>query len=340
MEELREFFYTRRGLFYTIISGIAYGSLGIFAQLTPSVHILQSSTVRGLFLALLSLIVIFASRSKPVCSKNEFLWILANGSFSTGVQITLFMAYGLAPAGDVNAIVYSSPLFSGILARIFLKETLAWYDALLSLVSITGVFLISKPEFVFGAADDRGETSNSFKGSLWAIGCLILYSIQPVIARKLRQDSTQASILTFTFGIIALSTSAILNSFIGGWTIPLDAKEMFFLIGVGISGFVGAQFLNLSLETEKAIFATLSVTVLTISITYVLQFLIFHVYPDVISGTGIILIGGATIVALVVKWREAKETVVQQNNDPDTKEKDATTQTELTFDNPAVDYQI
>ncbi|KAJ8026710.1 Solute carrier family 35 member G1 [Holothuria leucospilota] len=329
MENVRDFLYNHRGILYIVISGLGYGCLGILVQLLSSVHILESSSVRALFLVLMPLIDVCVSRVKPTCSIKQFFWIMANGCACTAVQTTLFIAYGLAPAGDVIAIVYSSPLLSGILARIFLKEKLAYYDVILSLLSMIGVFFISKPVFIFGSSTaDSLQQDVHFIGTMWAVGALFLYSIPTVISRKLRLKSASASVMTLTFGLLALFTNATLNTVTGQWSVPKDMVELMFLIAIGVSGFIGIQFYHLSLKTEKAIFATLGLTLLTILITYILQFIIFRIYPDIFTGIGIIFICGATIGAFTVKWLTSKETNEERIEDKNTKEKDTTNQTD------------
>ncbi|KAJ8028918.1 Solute carrier family 35 member G1 [Holothuria leucospilota] len=305
---VRNIVYPHRGLFYMILSSICYASLGVFIQLVPSLHTLEISSIRAIFLITLPAIGLVVSSFKPTfskLSKSICFWVALNSILCTAIQITMFIAYSLAPVGDVSAIVNNTPLLSGILARIFLKERLTVYDIILTVVSMAGVVLVTKPEFIFGKSDQEGSGTH-FIGALWAIAALICLSFLSVVTRKLRSnDSSNASILTLIFGLVALPASAILNTFLGGWTLPVNISEILSLIAVGFVGFLAPHTFNLALKSIKTVSGAV-VSTLIIVISYLLQFLVFKTYPDIVSGTGVVLILSATFGVFVLKWRESR----------------------------------
>ncbi|KAJ8028919.1 Solute carrier family 35 member G1 [Holothuria leucospilota] len=342
-QSVRDFLYLHRGLFYMILSSICYASLGVFIQLVPSLHALEISSIRAIFLITLPAIGLVVSSFKPTfskLSKSICCWVALNSILCTATQITMFIAYSLAPVGDVSAIVNNTPLLSGILARIFLKERLTVYDIILTVVSMAGVVLVTKPEFIFGKSDQEGSDTQ-FIGALWAIAALICLSFLSVVTRKLRSnDSSNASILTLIFGLVALPASAILNTFLGDWTLPVNISEILSLIAVGFVGFLAPHTFNLALKSIKTVSGAV-VSTLIIVISYLLQFLVFKTYPDIISGIGVVLILSATFGVFVLKWRESRaseesEDGMEESVDREIKDDSTTNKTEHTFDNPSI----
>ncbi|KAJ8030077.1 Solute carrier family 35 member G1 [Holothuria leucospilota] len=279
---------------------VFFASTGVFVQLASSVHVLLSSCFRGVILVIFPLIGLIFSQNKPTFSKRDILWLIVNSFLLTNTQVCGFMGYRYIPVGDVNAILFSTPLLSGILAWIILKERLTLFDVALTIVSVVGVILVSKPAFVFGAEDD-GSSSDRLLGSLYAICALGSASCVFVVTRKLRPFPANALVLTLGFGIVVCPTSAVLNTYIGEWDLPANLVQAIYLSAVGVSGFLAILFLCLALETEKAIHISVTNT-LTIILTYIMQFFIFHIYPDVISGVGAILICGSMCGVFISNW--------------------------------------
>ena len=69
-------------------------------------------------------------------------------------MITLYMAYRLMPLSDASSIYLSSPVFVTIFAYIMLKEPITIVQGVTGSLTVIGVFVISKPEFLFGAPDE------------------------------------------------------------------------------------------------------------------------------------------------------------------------------------------
>jgi drug/metabolite transporter (DMT)-like permease len=70
---------------------------------------------------------------------------ICNGLCGVGEAIS----YTFMPIGDATAIIFSSPLPSMLLSRIFLKERLGLYMVTCGLVLYLGVLLVVHPPFLF-----------------------------------------------------------------------------------------------------------------------------------------------------------------------------------------------
>lgn len=60
-----------------------------------------------------------------------------------------FYAFQHMPLADATVIVFSSPIFTGVLAHFLLGEGWGLFDALATLLCFTGVVLIARPTFLF-----------------------------------------------------------------------------------------------------------------------------------------------------------------------------------------------
>lgn len=298
--------YNRRGLLYILLSSLFFALLGVFVQLSTAIHEMEEGFVRGLFLSFFSVFGIIMGNTKLVLSKRQYFWITVNGCLNAFAQIGMFAAYNLTSVGDATAVMYSMPAFSGVMAWIFLKEPLTLLDVIFTVLCIIGVFLLSKPAFIFGSGKDE-ESDSNFLGTMWALAVLISLSSACIVTRKLRQQSVSEScdslVLTLVHGVLVTITCAILNTLIGEWCVLIDVTQLCYALGIGLSGFFGIYLYCLSLKTEKALVVSVVFTT-SIFMAYIFQVVIFHDYPDLISGLGIIVILLSVFGVLLTDWRK------------------------------------
>ncbi|PIK47649.1 putative solute carrier family 35 member G1 [Apostichopus japonicus] len=191
------------------------------------------------------------------------------------------------------------------MAWIFLKEPLTCVDAIITAVCMTGIFLIARPTFLFGVTDTAERSESHFIGAIWAVVGLLAVTAISLIARKLRFSASDVYVLTFGHGIAATSACVILNSLIGTWSCPSDVTQWLYLICLGLAGFFGIYLYNLSFQTEKTLVVTVVFTS-TIFISYLFQFAIFHEFPDIVSGVGIILLLLSVFAVFFQNWRSSR----------------------------------
>ena len=71
------------------------------------------------------------------------------------------------PAADMTAIYAISPITTGILAWLILREEFTLLDAGISLVALLGVILIARPTFLFGAYMPPHKMETPLLGLSW-----------------------------------------------------------------------------------------------------------------------------------------------------------------------------
>ena len=86
----------------------------------------------------------------PVTGDTRNLMLLCiRGVAGTLALCCQFYAFQRMPLADATVIVFSSPVFTGVLAHFLLEEKWSWFDALATLLCFTGVVLIARPTFLF-----------------------------------------------------------------------------------------------------------------------------------------------------------------------------------------------
>lgn len=298
----------QKGICFILISSLCYALLGVLIQLATSIDQLEAGVARGIFLVVFSTFGLFCSSGKVKVPRGDTFWIVILSVLNALAQVTSFTAYSFTSVGNASAIMFSIPALSGVMAWAFLKERLTVYDSFATAVCLFGVFMVSKPPFLFPSEDNRvnGATDNHFMGSVWAAITLVVLSTACVITRKLSYSSEYVYILTFGHGILATIASVLLNSFIGKWSWPNGVVQVVYVMGLGVVGFYAIYFYNLSLQTEKALVVSVLFTS-SIFMSYVFQFALFKDFPDVVVGVGIVLLLLSVIAIFSQKWRLSRE---------------------------------
>lgn len=86
----------------------------------------------------------------PVTGDAKSLMLLCiRGIAGTLALCCQFYAFQRMPLADATVIVFSSPVFTGVLAHFLLEEKWGWFDALATSLCFTGVVLIARPTFLF-----------------------------------------------------------------------------------------------------------------------------------------------------------------------------------------------
>jgi len=117
------------------------------------------------------------------------VWLLLKCAMSF-IFITLWWtALRFAPIGDCIAIIYTSPIFTSLLSRMFLKELLpCHFPCQVLLVSLGTVLVIDPPfirsSFISGSATMESRASYTF---VWL--ALAACSIVPIVTRKAKDCS-------------------------------------------------------------------------------------------------------------------------------------------------------
>ncbi|XP_054166196.1 solute carrier family 35 member G1-like [Oppia nitens] len=217
-------------------------------------------------------------------------------------MITLYMAYRLMPLTDASTIYLSSPLFVTIFAYILLKEKVTIVQALTGILTIVGVFIISKPVFLFGETNDDSNAvdiyPNRMTGIILSITGAVTSGYSLINLRKLR--STPVPVIVMWYSMVTVVIGSVLLPFIDRWILPYGLTTWLLLLAIGIAGVFNQLFLTLALKYESA--GPISVTrSFNIVLSFIWEVTIFYEPVEWTSIAGAGLISSCVVIIALNK---------------------------------------
>ena len=194
------------------------------------------------------------------------------------------------PIGDATALFFTSPLFTGVIARIFIKEklTLAHIGAMIA--GLGGVILIAKPDFIFQTQSDSFPWYNY----LVPVVSAVFLSTYFVMIRSLGGSVSSYAIAWYS-GPTALIGGVLYHVISRDpYHLPSCHVPRLLLIVAGLSVMIVAFAINLALTFEKATTAIL-IRNLDTPLAFIVQVALFGVAVETLSVVGAVLIMLGTI---------------------------------------------
>ncbi len=234
--------------------------------------------------ALVSMVISYLDikrKGLSVWGNNKRL-LIARGIVGTFSLMCVYFAIVALPLAEATILQYLNPVFTAILALLFLKERIHSTTVVCIVFCLFGLMVLVSPNLMLG-----GVTSLPWFyvgiALLGAFGSAIAY----IIVRKL-SSSEDSSVIIFYFPLIALPISLVLlgNDFVIP-TLPV----LILLLFVGIFTQVGQWGLTKAMQTEVASKAT-AYSYVQVLFAVLLGVLLFDESPSVYT-----LLGGGLILA-------------------------------------------
>lgn len=233
--------------------------------------------------ALVSLIISYLDVKRKGISVwgNNKRWLFARGAVGTMALMCVYYAVTALPLAEATILQYVHPVFTALLAVLFLKERVQPATLTCIVLCLLGVFTMVYPSF---DASGVGELPMLSVGIalLGAFGSSIAY----VIVRKLSRTE-DSSVIIFYFPLVALPVSAML---IGDDFVVPDVALILVLILVGIFTQIGQFGLTKAMQTQTAGNAS-AYSYVQIVFSALLGVVLFNEVPSIWT-----LLGGSLIV--------------------------------------------
>ncbi|ASJ40787.1 DMT family transporter [Vibrio vulnificus] len=233
--------------------------------------------------ALVSLIISYLDVKRKGISVwgNNKRWLFARGAVGTLALMCVYYAVTALPLAEATILQYVHPVFTALLAVLFLKERVQPATLACIVLCLLGVFTMVYPSF---DASGVGELPMLSVGIalLGAFGSSIAY----VIVRKLSRTE-DSSVIIFYFPLVALPVSAML---IGDDFVVPDVALILVLILVGIFTQIGQFGLTKAMQTQTAGNAS-AYSYVQIVFSALLGVVLFNEVPSIWT-----LLGGSLIV--------------------------------------------
>lgn len=141
------------GIIMGAISGCCFATSGFGAEMLQTYSNIQPCVTVAYWSVIQFVIysAICVRSEMSIWSVREERHLCVIRSISGYLSFVLcFYAYLFMNFADACTIVMSSPIFVAPIAAIFLKERLTVFNMVAIVVTIVGVVLITRPEFIFG----------------------------------------------------------------------------------------------------------------------------------------------------------------------------------------------
>lgn len=228
---------------FMVLSAFSFALMTACVKLvsTHNVPVLEIVAARGLISLIISYLDI--KRKKiPVWGNNKVL-LIARGTVGTFALMCVYYAVTTLPLAEATLLQYMYPVFTAILAFLFLKEKVQRSTLICIGLCLLGLLAMVKPNLSFNGGVVLPWLS-VFVALIGALGSGTAY----VIVKKLSKLE-DSSVIIFYFPLIALPLSLIL---LGDNFVMPDAEALVLLLFVGLFTQVGQVGLTKAMQTEVA----------------------------------------------------------------------------------------
>ena len=276
------------GLRYMVLAAFFFSLMALLVKIAgqrlPSAQLVLARSVVGVVLSYWML-----RRAGVASWGNRKGLLVFRGLAGFAALLCFFYALTKLPLAETTVIVYISPVFTAILAALFLKETLRANEIAGLVISTAGLLLVAQPAFLFGTSADSLD--------LFAVGIAVVGAVFTsaayVTVRKLRETEHHL-VVVFYFPLVATPASVPLMIPDALWPTPL---EWAMLLGIGVFTQIAQVYLTKGLHVEKAGRA-LSMSYVQIVFAALWGFLFFSKIPNAFGILGALLVVAGTLAVV------------------------------------------
>lgn len=220
-----------------LLAGFAFAAMNVLIKLIPAIPALEIV----LFRSFISFVISFwaIKRAKINLFGNNKPILVLRGVFGSIGLIAFFYTLQNMPLAAASVIHYTSPVFTGIIAMVLLKEKMNTRQYVFFFISIIGVFT------VYGF-DLRVDFAGLSIGLLAALSSAAAYNC----IRKL-QLTENPNVIILYFPLVALPVSVCLILWMDSWVWP-TGWDWFYLLLIGLLTQLAQYGMTVAYQNEKA----------------------------------------------------------------------------------------
>lgn len=290
------------GLFYAFLSTVFFSIIALLVKTIQGVHAIEISAIRCFFQMLFTMPLLIYHKTGFLGPRDKRIYLVLRGFIGSNAMILLFYAVQQMPLADATVIMFSNPVFTSLLAWIFLKERCTIWDCVFTVFTLTGVVLIARPPFIFGENPRgiEGNYTNHIKGTIAAFAGAIGAAFTFVVLRKIGK-SVHYYLSVWYYAVIGFIECIITVSVLGEWKLPFCGRDRWLLMLIAVLGIAGQTFLTKALQIEKAGPVALMRTV-DVVLAFIFQFIFFNRAPTLWSLGGALCVVASTSGVALRKW--------------------------------------
>ncbi len=275
-----------KGAWWMIAAAAALTAMAICIRYLPAYSVLLMIFLRNVInLGLMAPSVLKQGKS---VYKTERLGMHAlRNVFLYSGNVAWFYGVTLIALADVATLQFTSPLFTALIAAVFLGERIGGHRMVAIVVGFAGAVIIIRPGMV------PIET-----GTLVILLAAFLYSAAHVVTKRL-SDTESGSTVVFYMSVTILVYSAIPAFFV--WKTP-ELADLPAIIGLGVTGYATHYCITRSLAEGDASFV-IAFDFMRLPFSAILGWMLFREVLDFWTCVGALIIFAAGYYTTV---REAK----------------------------------
>lgn len=228
---------------YMLLSAAAFSVMTLWVKIAGQRLPSQQIVTARAALTLLFTFVLLRRASIPFWGRRKGLLVLRGLLGFVGLSC-VYHAVTVLPLAEATVIQYTHPVFTALLASLFLGEPLRARVLQSMAMSMVGVVLVAQPETLFGA---RAEPLDPL-ALLVALGGAFFSSAAYVVVRRLGR-SEHPLVIVFYFPFVALPASLPATVPVALWP---TAWEWLALLGVGLFTQLGQVWITKGLAHGEA----------------------------------------------------------------------------------------
>ncbi len=300
------------GILWILLASVFFAAMGAMTkQAVPNCGTAAIILSRSLVVAVIAFGILRATKTSMQPGNLRLIFLRSLGGLMA--MSCFFWSLGQLQLGAATTLLYTSPLFTVLLAGLVLGEKTHKGTIPLTMVAFAGIGLIIQP-----------ETKGSMLGLAAALGAGIFAAMARMAVRSLRHSDPPARIV-FYFSLIAAGGSLpfALGLIPGLDTAPTPAAvsdNLHWLLGIGVSGAIGQLTMTQAYRVEQANIVS-PFSYATVLLSYVLGLWFWDERLTWASGTGmalVVLSGALLSRSADAKTPPTKEQEPQQQEEPPT----------------------
>ena len=294
------------GVTLTIFSTLLLSVSSLLIKLAESIPTLQIGFTRLTLQLVFSLpaMIFFKDQFIHPWKKTRFL-ILRGLTGATAMNMMIYSVKHM-PLADARVIFLTSPVYTMLLGRIFLKESVSKFDFIATLLGLGGVVLIGRPSFLFGSLGKSFASNNIWLPTVLAVLSAIFFSFAIILVRKMSQE-VSTRVVVFYFALVGSVSSLLVSLISGEFKYPdCGTHDVVYVIISGTLSYFAQLLSTKACQLEKASVVTL-VRTTGIAFSFILQLIFLNVIPNGLSIGGAILILLCNVVIFIKKLLNHKK---------------------------------
>ncbi|XP_066518691.1 solute carrier family 35 member G1 isoform X2 [Hoplias malabaricus] len=291
-----------QGLMYALLASVFFSFAALLVKKIDGMHAVEISAIRCFFQMLFVVPAMIYYRTGFLGPHGMRLYLLLRGLLGSNAMILLYYAVIQMPLADATVITFSNPVFTALLAWVFLNERCTVWDVVFTIFTLTGVILIARPPFLFGGelTGIEGNYSNHIKGTVAAFAGAIGAACTMVILRKMGKN-VHYCLSIWYYAVLGLIECTVALFILDEWTVPSCSCDRWSLVAIGLLGIAGQMFLTKALQIENAGPVALMRT-MDVVLAFILQFFFLNLTPTWWSLGGALCVISSTSGVVLRKW--------------------------------------